>query len=67
MAWEKGKRETGAQQAGGEEKGQRRTEKGPGENVILVSRVTQGLALPDGALDGLAKAALGRHFQRSTK
>lgn len=40
---------------GGEEKGR---DRGPGENVILVSRVTQGPGLPDVALEGLAKAAL---------
>lgn len=34
-------------------------DRGPGESVILVSRVTQGPGLPDGALEGLAKAALG--------
>lgn len=41
-------------------------DRGPGENVILVSRVTQGPGLPDGALDSLAKAALGLRSQRST-
>lgn len=39
-------------------------ERGPGENVILVSRVTQRLGLPDGGLEGLAKAALGLRSQR---
>lgn len=32
-------------------------ERGPGENVILVSWVTQRPRLPDGALEGLAQAA----------
>lgn len=39
---------------------------GPGENVILVRRVTQRPRQPDGALEGLAKAALGLRSQRST-
>lgn len=34
-------------------------ERGPGENVILVSRATRGLGLPDGALAGLAKGSFG--------
>lgn len=40
-------------------------DRGPEENVILVSRVTQGPWLPDGALEGLVKAALGLRSQRS--
>lgn len=40
--------------------------KGPGENVILVNMVTQGPGLPDGDLEGLAKAALALPSQRST-
>lgn len=34
-------------------------ERGPGENVILVSRATRGPGLPDGALEGLAKGSFG--------
>lgn len=39
------------------EGGRKDRDRGPGENVILVSRVTQRPGLPDGALEGLAKAA----------
>lgn len=31
---------------------------GPGEKVMFLSKVTQGLGLPDGGLEGLATAAL---------
>lgn len=58
----KGKEST--TRTGGEEK--RGEDRRPGENVILVSRVTQRPWLPDGALEGLAKAALGPRSQRST-
>lgn len=37
------------------------TNAGPGDNVIWASRVTEGPRLPDGALEGLARAALGLH------
>lgn len=42
-------------------------DRGPGDNVILVSRVTQRPGLPDGGLEGLVKAALGLRSHTNTQ